>query len=180
MTCKFCGAPCNEGANFCRNCGNPIPVMEKVEAETISEPEPVMTMDDFDYEYKSSKSTGTQGEYSSSNYPNNSYPRNYYAPSGGSIALSIVSMILGILSVVFCCVSGFNIIGALAALVCGIIALVTGKNGRGMAIAGVVTGAIGLVLGIGVTFIDARDIIFDILDLDYLDEFEDVMEYFEF
>ncbi len=72
----------------------------------------------------------------------------------GTPVLAIVSMILGILatvsSTVCCCVYGF-----IAGIPLGIAALITGfintkkqSGGKGMAIAGIITGAVGVLIGL--------------------------------
>lgn len=66
-------------------------------------------------------------------------------PRKGS-GCAIASLVLGILSLVLCCVGGglFGIIG----VVLGIISICRKESGRGMAIGGLVTSGIGLLLGI--------------------------------
>lgn len=58
-------------------------------------------------------------------------------------ALSICSMVCGILSIALCCISCIGVILGILAIVFGVIALLTGAGGRGMAITGIVTGIIG-------------------------------------
>lgn len=60
--------------------------------------------------------------------------------------LAIASMVCGIISIVICCVWYLAAPLSIAAIVMGIINNVTKKGGTGMAIAGIVTGAIGLLL----------------------------------
>ncbi|MDR0220928.1 MAG: DUF4190 domain-containing protein [Lachnospiraceae bacterium] len=62
---------------------------------------------------------------------------------GESKVLAIVSLVCGIASLVCCCVSFFV---AVAGLITGIIVLTKNKNGRGMAIAGVVLSAVSLLI----------------------------------
>jgi ABC-type dipeptide/oligopeptide/nickel transport system permease component len=62
--------------------------------------------------------------------------------------LGIASMVCGIVAVVFCWTIYLSIICGIVALVLGIIALVKKAEGKGMPIAGVVTGAIGLVISV--------------------------------
>lgn len=70
----------------------------------------------------------------------------------GSKGLSITSMVLGICSIVFsCCCLGGGL--GIAALVTGIIAKVKNKPGSGMALAGIITGAVGLLIYIVLTII---------------------------
>ncbi|MCI5586372.1 MAG: DUF4190 domain-containing protein [Lachnospiraceae bacterium] len=93
------------------------------------------------------------------NYQNNGYnnmngtsgQQNYYGnepatetPSG----MAIAGLVLGILSMVCCCIWYVSAILAILALVFSIITVVKNKPGKGMAIAGIVCGAIGLVMAI--------------------------------
>lgn len=179
MTCKHCGAPLIEGEKFCRNCGNAYPVFEKIEAETVSEPEPVKTMDDFDYEYKSSDSYDSQSSQSySSQYESNRSQSSNAAPAGGSMALSIISMVLGLVSIGCCCLMGANIAAAVGAVVCGIIALTTGKPGRGMAITGIITGGIGILMGLAAMGLDAGGVMNNIPGTD-INDLDELLENFE-
>lgn len=63
-----------------------------------------------------------------------------------SNALSIVSLVFGIIGLVTCCL-GISVIFNIVAIVCGIVALVK-KQSKGMAITGITTGGIGLILAI--------------------------------
>lgn len=97
----------------------------------------------------------SQGNQSYQPYGNggqqNSQPYGYAGsqqpqqPKKGS-GCAIASLVLGILSLILCCVGGgiFGIIG----VVLGIISLCRKESGRGMAIGGLVTSGIGLLLGI--------------------------------
>ena len=60
----------------------------------------------------------------------------------GNIGLSVASMVCGILSLICCCFWYLGIILAIAAIVMGIISIKNGYDGKGMAIAGLVTGGI--------------------------------------
>lgn len=86
-------------------------------------------------------------------------PGSYGAPSGGpppTSGLAIASMVLGIVSVVFgCCWCTYGVISipsGIAACIMGFIALNQinsgAASGKGMAIAGLVCGGIGVVLAI--------------------------------
>lgn len=72
------------------------------------------------------------------------YP--YGAPEPERKGFAIASLVLGILSLVLCCVGGgvFGIIG----LVLGIISLVKKESKMGMAIAGIITSSFGIIIGI--------------------------------
>ena len=63
--------------------------------------------------------------------------------------MAVGSLVCGILSVVLCCVIWVSWIEAIIAIVLGIISLSSDREGKGMAIAGIVTGAFGLLLFIG-------------------------------
>lgn len=69
-------------------------------------------------------------------------------PSNG---LGTAALVLGIISVVGFCLYGLNIVLGILALIFGIIGLGRAKRGeatnRGMAIAGIITGSVGIVLG---------------------------------
>ncbi|MEW2067552.1 DUF4190 domain-containing protein [Streptomyces sp. NPDC007346] len=69
-------------------------------------------------------------------------------PSNG---LGTAALVLGIISVVGFCMYGVNIILGILALIFGIIGLGRAKRGeatnRGMAIAGIITGSVGIVIG---------------------------------
>ena len=69
-------------------------------------------------------------------------------PSNGNIGFSIASMVCGILSILCCCFTYLGIILAIAAIVLGIVSLKKNADGRGMAIAGLITGGVGAVLAI--------------------------------
>lgn len=78
----------------------------------------------------------------------------YSAPQAtGNNGLSLASMIVGIVSVLIgCCCGLFGIPVGLVAAVLGFVGLKQvaerGQSGRGMAIAGIATGAAGIILGI--------------------------------
>ena len=102
----------------------------------------------------------------------------------GSIGLAVASMVLGIIAII-----GFlffiNILFAIIAIILGIVHLCTVKasnSGRGMAIAGIVTGGLSILLTIGVytlLFSVASDIesLFPSEDYNYYDYFDDDYDY---
>ncbi len=80
------------------------------------------------------------------------------APQSGGKGLSIASMILGIVSVVFCCCLWYIAIPAgIVGLILGIVGIRKGGEGRGMAIAGIITSSIAIILAIvmAVIFVSA-------------------------
>ncbi len=68
----------------------------------------------------------------------------YAVPRHPSSGLSVASMVTGIVSIVLCWTVIFSIPLGILALIFGFIG--KSKGGKGMAIAGIITGAIGLLL----------------------------------
>lgn len=73
--------------------------------------------------------------------------------NGGGSGLAITSLVLGIISVVLCWGCGINIITAIVGLVMGIVSMAQRRNNMGIAIAGLVTSGLGLLLGIAVVLL---------------------------
>lgn len=105
-------------------------------------------------QYSSYNTSGQVQYYSSEN--------STVTESNGCIGISIASLVCGILSLVCCCVYTVGILLAIAAIVLGIISLVKKFDGRGMAIAGIATGSIGIVLIILVVVLAASTAFADI------------------
>ena len=171
--CPNCNTECSDYVRFCTSCGTALDSSsEVVDVEaTIVDDESKMTMDDIPEAPQpqfSGFEQSAQATYDSSSI-------NYATQSNaGSQALAIVSMVLGILSLVCCCCRWLSVVMAIAAVVCGIINLVTHKNGKGMAIAGIVCGGIGLLATIIIIIMSASSLALlnsmDYSDLDYLVE----------
>ncbi len=157
--CTNCGSEVSNEAKFCMNCGNKleIPVVETVNKEALSENsetvEAVETIEnttpveeaEIDIHYEDEPVNS--GVYSNPQY----YETETIAQeeSGGSIGFSIASMVCGILSLLCCCFDEIGLILGIAAIVLGVITLREEHDGNGMAIAGITTGAIGLIIAIG-------------------------------
>ena len=64
-------------------------------------------------------------------------------------ALAVTSLVLGILSLTLCCCIGWlpGIIGAIL----GIVAIAKDQGGKGLAVGGVITSVLGLIIGILLT-----------------------------
>lgn len=71
-------------------------------------------------------------------------------PKAPKMGLAIAAMIIGILSMTLCCAGGTFL--GLAGLIMGIVSLVKNYDGKGMAIAGIVTSLIGILVGIFMLF----------------------------
>ncbi len=63
-------------------------------------------------------------------------------PQGGK-GMAIASLICGILSLLLCCFSYVGLVLGIVAIVLGIISKKKTENGKGMALAGIITGSIG-------------------------------------
>lgn len=84
--------------------------------------------------------TSSQPQYYSATENNNS------SQGGGNIGFAIASLVCGILSLLCCCLTLFSAVLAVAAVVLGVITLCFKYDGKGLAIAGIVTGGFGLVI----------------------------------
>jgi len=88
--------------------------------------------------------TQASGGYSMNGQPvNNAYNQ---PQQQGSQGMAIAGMVLGIISLVCCCLGWIAAVLAVVSLVLSIISLVQHKPGKGMAICGIVCAAISLVL----------------------------------
>lgn len=71
---------------------------------------------------------------------------NIINPEENKIGLAVASLVLGILSMTLCCMGGW--LPGLIGLIMAIVSLVKGRGGKGMAIAGLVTSILGILVGI--------------------------------
>lgn len=124
------------------------------------------------------------GEYSSTQYAGGQTYNTSQQPYGsvqpqdtGAGAMAIVSLIMGILSIVTCCV-GIGLIFGVAAIILAGISL-SKKKGKGVSIGGLVTGIIGTLLSLviviymvmaGVAFGTLKD------DPEFQKEFNEIIE----
>lgn len=60
--------------------------------------------------------------------------------------LAIVSLVAGIVSLLCCCITYVAGVAAVAAIVCGIISINKSSSYKGMAIAGIICGGVGIVI----------------------------------
>lgn len=67
--------------------------------------------------------------------------------------LGIISLVTGILGLLCCCSGWFGIILSIAGVVCGIISIKKGESAKGMAIAGIACGGIGIILSLAMLLI---------------------------
>lgn len=148
--CAQCGSSNGAEAKFCANCGARLETAEAAQPaaennvyaqELPDEAEgaaPIQEEIKIDYD-------NNEGSFSSVSYGTvQAEPRT--EDKGGCIGLSIASLVCGILSLICCCLTWFSFVLTIAAIVCGIITLVKNYDGKGMAIAGIITGGLGLVI----------------------------------
>ena len=150
VKCSACGGDNKNGNSFCMNCGERLIPLgpEILEPSAVKEPVVTESVERPDAEVVSSTPWNNEGSSQTYNAPPPYNAQPNYNSSGNvqssdSNALSISSLVCGILSVV-CCYCGFLI--AIAGLITGAIALSRKNEGRGMAIAGLILSAIGLVV----------------------------------
>ena len=130
--CGNCGIAQAVGTRFCPSCGTPVPVS--------SGAVPVPPESGFAEPWRTSASAADP--FAAPSYPPGPYGSSYYPTAAklGTNGMAIASMVLGILWVYW--------IGSILALVFGYVALSqiksTRQSGRGMAIAGVVLGWVGV------------------------------------
>lgn len=63
-----------------------------------------------------------------------------------SNVFAIISMICGIISIICCCFGWISVVIGVAAVVLGIVSIKKNESKKGMAIAGIICGSVGLVL----------------------------------
>ena len=124
--CPLCGAELADGAKFCTACGNQVPeaAPEVVTEAPVPEAAPVYS------------------EPQTYAYANDVAPE----PKKGN-GFAIASLVLGILAILCCIIDVLSMILGIAAIVFGIIALAK-KQSKGMAIAGIICGALGFIIAI--------------------------------
>ena len=137
MFCENCGSQIPDGSAICPNCGAAVRV-----SPTTGEAVPVQPIE----------AVPVQPVYQQPVQPVYQQPAYQATPiyqqpaAGGSKALSIVALVLGICGLVFCWVPVFGLLIAVAGLICGIISL-KNPSGKGMGLTGMILSIIGCVIG---------------------------------
>lgn len=135
--CTYCGSENSAQAKFCSNCGASLQVTEEIQIDYG----PAEETYESDVQYETYNGSSTQ----------------YYGvpiveemkqrvEGGGNIGVAIASMVCGIISIPCCCLWLFSVVLAIAAIALGIIVISQKYDGKGMAIAGIVTGGVGFLL----------------------------------
>lgn len=169
--CGQCGSANPDTFKFCSNCGakleqaqeesvsfekegQPVfsggepaaPVYEKVDAEVVSEGK-VPVQEEININYGAGDGTYSSGGFNTQTpqyYSSSDSSNTGMSHTNGNIGFAIASMVCGILSIVCCCLSTLSLVLGIAAVVLGILSINGKYEGKGMAIAGVVTGGIGI------------------------------------
>lgn len=170
--CTQCGSENGAGAKFCSNCGAKLdqpasnsasnvyaeglysgndsssPYEKITDAEEIK-PENVPAQEEIHINYGQTAESNSGTSFYSASGPQ------YYSANennikeegkGGYIGVSIASLVCGIFAILCCCATTFSMVLSIAAIVLGIITIVKKYDGKGMAIAGIATGGVAIVL----------------------------------
>ena len=159
--CTNCGAEIADESKFCSNCGvkyeeikNQENSSEEVKSEYDEMWGAVLEKEkggELNIKYEDDAPYAEDATYGGNvvfQMPDlQQIAKDYEMPSdvnagNGNMGISIAAMVCGIVSLVCCCLWYFIVILAIAAIVMGIISIKKGYAGRGMAIAGLVTGGI--------------------------------------
>ncbi|MBQ8878680.1 MAG: DUF4190 domain-containing protein [Lachnospiraceae bacterium] len=183
--CTNCGAEIADNSKFCSNCGTKYEetkseydemwgsvLAEGKEAE--EKLETVYSADtskydelDIKYEqepYTESSSYGGKVIFGAPNLQD--ITQGYEMPTisttgNGNMGCSIAAMVCGIVSLVCCCFWYFSILLAIAAIVLGIISIKKAYDGKGMAIAGLITGGITIFALIVLLILSGASMLFE-------------------
>ena len=143
MFCENCGAQIADGSAICPNCGAAVRVspatgeavpVAPIQAQPVEPVQPIYQQP-------------VQPVYQQPAYHQPIYQQ---PAAGGSKALAITALILGICGLVFCWIPVFGLLIAVAGLIVGIFAL-KNTNGKGMGITGFVLSIVGIVIGLSYT-----------------------------
>ncbi len=185
--CTECGTENSSNSKFCSNCGSKLevaaPVEDTITVETpvmdalaadAAQAEATYTGDvtpysaEVPYEQAAPATEEIQINYTQDNgtFSSNAYeapqPQYFTAEPAtpikkGNKGFAIASLICGILSVICCCFGCFSLVLAIAAVGLGIVTLACKYDGKGMAIAGIVLGGVGIIMFIATIAIGASD-----------------------
>lgn len=191
--CTSCGAENKINAKFCSSCGTKMEEKSfEEELDIHYEDETIYNNAELFDNYYASAYTEDKSDFQNSEASNTvhvadaTFEDNYkqpvaapvsydsiYTPAtasvemksndSGYIGFSIASMICGIFSIICCC-SVFGLVAGIVALILGIVTLKSGYAGKGMAIAGIITGGIGMFLWIVFMVIGSFGLILELLE----------------
>lgn len=178
--CSQCGGANPSTFKFCSNCGSKLeqsasPVQEVKDSEPISNQEPMqeqIKIPETSVYEKVEADVVSEGEVPpiqnelNINYgpADDTYDMSAITSNpkvvvgGGNSGFAIASMVCGIISLVCCCLIWLSLVLGIAAVVLGVIALKSNCSGKGMAIAGIITGGIGIFIWLICLLIGGLDI----------------------
>ena len=140
MFCKNCGTENNDEAKYCKNCGQSI--------------EPDVQPKDTGYVSMAEQSESTSTDSTAQNTNGYAGPVDYNSIAHSvtdeseipeSTGTAIASMILGIVSIVFCCSSVLGLIAGIVAIILAQKEKSSGRGDNGYVKAGLVCGIIGAI-----------------------------------
>jgi hypothetical protein len=146
----------DDDLNFCLTDGSFLTIVADSEPKTIYMDPPRVTNQTNWGQQGFQPPTGFQNQQSIQNQPGNfpNQPGNYpMRINSQEQTLPIISLVLGVIAVIIGCCYGGIPLGA-GAIITGVVALNQEKNdptkygGRGLAIAGIITGAVGFSLSL--------------------------------
>lgn len=124
---------------------NASPYEKITDAEEIK-PESVPVQEEIHINYGQPDNTGNPSVYASANQQYYSADKKENEGKGGNIGIAIASLVCGILAIICCCATTFSLLLSVASIVLGVITIVKKYDGKGMAIAGIATGGVAIVL----------------------------------
>lgn len=164
MICKNCGSEIMDGSKFCINCG--AKVEEEVSAaDTGASIDETLDSAQEAYEQAASDLSDTADQAANESLGNSDSGSGFYESnetytdysndtveeSNGNIGFAIASLICGCLSILCCFAGCVSWILSIVAIVLGIITVTKKYDGRGYAIAGIITGGVGILISIVAT-----------------------------
>lgn len=130
----------NQGMN---QAGQPYDNQQYAQGQPYGQQQPVYNQTPY----------GAQQQYNQANFGQPVKAVVYDAVPNNHNGVAVAALICGILSIFFFWVPIVDLGVSIAGVVCGIITLTKKYDGKGMAIAGLITGVIGLLLGLYFMFI---------------------------
>ena len=141
----------DDNLNFCLTDGSFLTTVSENEPKTVYMDQTRIT-NQTNWGQQSYQPPTVWGQQQNIQQQQSGYPMQFQSQSQ---TLATISLVLGILGIVTVCCYGGLTLGA-AAVITGVIAMNYEKNdpanygGRGLAMGGIITGAIGFVFGIGI------------------------------
>lgn len=147
MICKYCNSEIQENMKFCPNCGKSI----EGKSETHFESQTEKSVERFTgvVEDKEDNKTGSNNyqRFSAEDLREKTSNIRNEIKSGKSNN-AFISIGTGVASLVCCCVGGLSVTLGLIAIIFGIISITSEEENHGLAVAGIICGAIGGLMGI--------------------------------